>query len=237
MMRQRAFLLFLTCVILTSICVVLLPARRRTSFHAIVKETQDRISALGEELIPAEDDSSLHLASDPTHLSALGLEGPGWPRLYPRGDWLAEGRASDPSLVSAVEPGQVNLALGLLRSARHFLPSTSLLLYDLGLARYERELLQASCNSSLCSLIPFDFAPWPGHIKELHLHAYRPIILQATLRDVGSLVWLSVEYRLTGNSLSPWLEQARESGIVAWQQGEGRHRWAAMASLKRVEGM
>ena len=24
---------------------------------------------------------------------------------------------------------------------------------------------------------------------------------------------------------------------MGWQQGEGRQRWAAMASLKRVEGM
>lgn len=219
MVRQRASLLFLVCVALTSLCVVLLPRQRRPSLHAIVKETQDRISALGEELIPIEDSVSLSLAPEPWQLASLGLEGPGWPVLYPQGQWLQEGRASDPCLVSAVEPGQAELGLGLLRSAAHFLPSTSVLLYDLGLGRYERELLHSQCNSSTCSLIQFDFSVWPSHVKELHLHAYRPLILQTTLRDVGSLVWLDVDYRLTKSSLMPWLGQAREQGVVVWRQG------------------
>lgn len=220
-MRQRAFLLFLTCVLLTSICVILLPGRRRSSIHAIVKETQEKISALGEELIQDEEDSSHSLAQDPTHLLQLGLQGQGWPVLYPEGSWLSSGRATDPCLVSAVQPGQAELGLGLLRSAQHFLPFTSVFLYDLGLGRYERELLVKQCNSSLCSLIQFDFNPWPSHIRELHLHAYRPLILQATLRDVGSLVWLDVDYRITRSSILPWLEQAKEVGVVAWQHGRG----------------
>lgn len=222
MMRQRAFLLFLTCVLLTSICVVLLPSRRRSSFHAIVKETQEKISALGEELIADEDDSSPSLIKDPTRLASLGLEGEGWPVLYPKGQWLVNGRATDPSLVSAVEPGQAELGLGLVRSVQHFLPSTSVFLFDLGLGRYERELIQRYCNSSSCSLLQFDFNPWPSHVRELHLHAYRPLILQTILRDVGSLIWLDVDYRLTRSVITSWLDQAKEGGVVAWKQGEGR---------------
>jgi hypothetical protein len=166
-MRQRAFLLFLACVLLTALCVVLLPGRRRSAaLHAMVRETQERISALGEEAGGGRS----ALAEDPAHLASLGLEGPGWPVLYPGGAWLAGGRASDPSLVSAVEPGQAELGLGLVRSAQHFLPATSLLLYDLGLGGYERELLQRSCNSSTCSLIQVDgphctgllYSPFPS---------------------------------------------------------------------------
>lgn len=221
MMRQRAFFLFLISVILTSLCVVLLPGRRRSSFHSLVRETQERISALGEELIPdSEELSSPSLVADPTHLSSLGLEGPGLPVLYPEGPWLAQGRATDPCFVTAVEPGQGELGLGLVRSAQHFLPSTSLLVFDLGLGKYDRERIEKNCNSTTCSLHTFDFSPWPSHVHTLHLRAYRPLIIQTVLRDVGSVVWLDPDYRLTSSNISLWLDSAKEEGVVVWQQGE-----------------
>jgi len=219
-MRQRVLLTFLTCVFLTSLCVLLLPGRRPRSFHSLVRETQDRISALGEELIP-EEPVAPSLAGSPQHLASLGLQGPGLPLLYPQGPWLAQGRASDPTIVSALEPGQGELGLGLVLSVRHFLPATSLVLYDLGLGRGEREVLERHCNSSTCSLHTFDFSPWPSHVRELHLHVYRPIAIQLVLREVGSVVWMAPDHRLTSSSLSPWVERAREVGVVAWQVGEG----------------
>jgi len=216
MMRQRAFLLFLTCLVFTSLAVLLLPSRRGASFNKIVKETQEKISHLSDNLISDETSPDL-LAPNPIYLTTLGLSGPGWPQLYPLGSWLVADRASQPSLVSAVEPGQAELGLGFIRSANHFLPDTSLLLYDLGLARYEKELLQRNCNTSLCSLLQFDYTQWPGHVRDLKLHAYRPIIIQMTLRDIGSLVWLDIDYRLTESNLVPWLDQAATSGVVAWE--------------------
>ena len=195
--------------------------RRRSSFHSLVRETQERISALGEELIPdSEELSSPSLVADPTHLSSLGLEGPGLPVLYPEGPWLAQGRATDPCFVTAVEPGQGELGLGLVRSAQHFLPSTSLLVFDLGLGKYDRERIEKNCNSTTCSLHTFDFSPWPSHVHTLHLRAYRPLIIQTVLRDVGSVVWLDPDYRLTSSNISLWLDSAKEEGVVVWQQGE-----------------
>lgn len=221
MMRQRAFLLFLISVILTSLCVVLLPGRRRSRLHSLVRETQERISALGEELIPdSEELSSPSLVADPTHLSSLGLEGPGLPVLYPEGPWLAQGRATDPCLVTGVEPGQGEVGLGLIKSAHHFLPATSLLVFDLGLAKYDRDRLEKHCNSTTCALHTFDFAPWPSHLRTLHLRAYRPLIIQTVLRDVGSVVWLDPDHRLTTSNLSQWLAAAKKEGVVVWQQGE-----------------
>jgi len=172
-------------------------------------------------LIPdTEELSSPSLVADPTHLSSLGLEGPGLPVLYPEGPWLAQGRATDPCLVTGVEPGQGELGLGLVKSAHHFLPATSLLVFDLGLAKYDRDRLEKQCNSSTCALHTFDFAPWPSHLRTLHLRAYRPLIIQTVLRDVGSVVWLDPDHRLTTSNLSQWLEAARKEGVVVWQQGE-----------------
>lgn len=223
-MRQRAAGLFLACVLLTTVFIVLLPGRRRNSLNAIVKETQEKISVLGGRLIPQQDEeaSDQELAPDPSYLTVLGLSGPGWPLLHPHGSWLVAGRASQPCLVTAVEPGQAELGLGFVRSARHFLPDTTVLMYDLGLSKYEKELLVKSCNSTTCTLLNFEFSVWPPHVRELRLHAYRPIIIQLTLRDVGSVVWLDVDLRLTDHDLSPWLEQARGAGLVVWQHEEGQ---------------
>ena len=66
-------------------------------------------------------------------------------------------------------------------------------------------------------MLQFDYTQWPGHVKDLKLHAYRPIIIQMTLRDIGSLVWLDIDYRLTESNLVPWLDQAVTSGVVAWE--------------------
>ena len=37
------------------------------------------------------------------------------------------------------------------------------------------------------------------------------------LRDIGSLVWLDIDYRITESNLTPWLDQAAISGVVAWE--------------------
>ena len=59
------------------------------------------------------------------------------------------------------------------------------------------------------NILFLEIHPFKGlHLKKV---VSLPLSLQATLRDVGSLVWLSVEYRLTSNSLSPWLEQVQDS--------------------------
>jgi len=216
MMRQKAFMLFLTCVIFTTLAMLLLPRRRGASFNRIVQETQEKISHLSENLLPDAASTDL-LSPSPVYLATLGLSGPGWPQLYPHGSWLISQRTTQPTLVSAVESGQAELALGFIRSTNHFLPDTNLLLYDLGVSRYEKELLARSCNSSLCSLLQFDYSQWPGHVRDLKLHAYRPIIIQMSLRDIGSIVWLDIDCRLTESNLKPWLEQAATSGIVAWE--------------------
>ena len=150
MMRQRAFLLFLTCLVLTSLAVLLLPSRRGAQhrFNKIVKETQEKISHLSGNLIPDESSPDL-LAPNPVYLTTLGLTGPGWPQLYPQGSWLVAERASQPSLVSCVEPGQAELGLGFIRSANHFLPDTSLVLYDLGVSRYYQIIISTSHHISL----------------------------------------------------------------------------------------
>ena len=59
---------------------------------------------------------------------------------------------------------------------------------------------------------------WPSHVKDSKLHCHRPIILQSTLRDVDSLIWLDIDYRLTSSDLDSWMTAAQESGVMAWSE-------------------
>ena len=70
MMCQRAFLLFLTCLVFTSLAVLLLPSRHGASFN---KETQEKIYHLSDNLISDETSQDL-LAPNPVYLTILGLE-------------------------------------------------------------------------------------------------------------------------------------------------------------------
>jgi hypothetical protein len=39
--------------------------------------------------------------------------------------------------------------------------------------RYEKEMVSQVCNSSLCTLVQFQFSLWPDHVRDLKLQAYR----------------------------------------------------------------
>ena len=101
-----------------------------------------------------QEKSSL-LSADPSYLALLGLAPPDDDGLPPAD------HPPHPPLVSAVAPGQAELAVGWLRSAQHWLAADiSLTLWDLGLGRYERELVSKQCNatSQLCTLVQFEWS-------------------------------------------------------------------------------
>ena len=101
----------------------------------------------------SQEKSSL-LSADPSYLAKLGLS--------PADDGdRAPDHPQHPPLVSAVAPGQAELAVGWLRSAQHWLTADiSLTLWDLGLGRYERDLVSKQCNatSQLCTLVQFEWS-------------------------------------------------------------------------------
>lgn len=39
--------------------------------------------------------------------------------------------------------------------------------------RYEKAVVSQACNSSLCTLLEFQFSLWPDHVRDLKLQAYR----------------------------------------------------------------
>ena len=53
-------------------------------------------------------------------------------------------------------------------------------------------------------------------MRDSKLHCHRPIIIQTTLKELGSLIWLEIDHRLTRGDLVTWLTQAESSGVMAW---------------------
>ncbi|XP_023334208.1 uncharacterized protein LOC111705776 [Eurytemora carolleeae] len=212
--RQKAFVLFLGCVLLTSLFMILIPARRHRSLKTLVQETQDTILNLRENIISAGenlDTGRVSLQPDSQYLTQLGLV----PSSYSSN---SEENTDELLVVSGVEPGTANLVPGFVRSLAQHQPDASILIYDLGASRYEKELMNKICNSSLCTITEFEFSLWPNHVKDFKLKAYRPIGVQLALKEKNLVLWLDIDYRLNTNDLSSWLRKVKEYGVVAWSQ-------------------
>ncbi|KAG8281218.1 hypothetical protein J6590_063418 [Homalodisca vitripennis] len=73
--------------------------------------------------------------ADEKYLKALGFTTS--PRLYPAAVWT---NTSLPIVVSYLLDGDAELGVGLARNIAHHLPNNTLLLYNLGLGRYDLQL-------------------------------------------------------------------------------------------------
>lgn len=214
-MRQKAFLLFAACILLTCIFIIMLPSTtRHHSFKTIVKETQNKITNLRDNIISAGDQLAsgtinLSLQLEARYLEQLGLD----PALEFRQLELL-----DTVVVTGVEPGRAEFVPGFQRSVSQYLPDSPILMYDLGLTRYEKALVSQTCNSTLCTVVEFQFSLWPDHVRDLKLQAYRPIAIQQVLRESGLALWLDLDYRVTFGDLSSWIDRAKQTGIQAWPQ-------------------
>jgi len=210
-MRQKAFFLFLACVFLTSLFMLMLPARRHRTLKTLVKETQDKFINLRENIISAGeslDSGQISLNPDARYLNQLGLS---------TQHSSAIGLLSDDLVIcSAVEPGYLHLVPGFIRSATKYQPDATILLFDLGLSRKDKTILHRRCNSTQCSPSEFQFSEWPNHVKDLKLKAYRPIIVQLALRESSLVLWMDIDCRFSTNDLSVWMVKVKSSGVVAW---------------------
>uniref|UniRef100_A0A0P4W1F7 Nucleotide-diphospho-sugar transferase domain-containing protein n=1 Tax=Scylla olivacea TaxID=85551 RepID=A0A0P4W1F7_SCYOL len=163
------------------------------------------------------------MTCDEEDLERLGfVDGP---QLYPHHAW---DNLSTPVLASAVWSGQVWQVEGLAGLAQLLLPNLTLMVYSLDLPTYEMQQLEEVCNTS-CVVVPFDFSLYPSHVRDHHLRAYRPIIIQELLVRAGAVFWLDAGVRLAGSEegsvageeverlAEEWSSQAlRSGGVLAW---------------------
>ena len=61
------------------------------------------------------------------------------------------------------------------------LPKTKVIVYDLGLKKNESEALQSYCNVQ--EVRKFKFDQYPGHVKDLHNYAWKPLLINEMSKD------------------------------------------------------
>jgi len=225
-MRQKAFLLFMGCVFLTSMFMILLPARRQRTLKTLVKETQDKINNLRDNLISAgeslDTNDGVSVQPELKYLQLLGLSP------APHSSEFAD---DELLIVTAVESDSADMVPGFIRSVAHHQPDANLLIYDLGVSRSNRGMLHRLCNSTQCSVAEFKFSDWPNHVRELKLKAYRPISIALGLRESNFVLWMDLDTRFTTNDLSPWITKVKESGVVAWTQAPPTKDWSGGSDI------
>lgn len=216
-MRAKSYLLGFICIVATSILLILF-GDQRPAIQSLVTEThkqlKNNIQTFKDNLKVAEEK---RLAADEKYLTLLGFVTS--PRLYPSSVWT---NTSLPIVVSYLFSGQPALGVGLARNIAHFLPNHTLLLYNLGLDKYELNLVLSYCNTSHCSVVDFDLGEFPSHVSEKRLHAFRPLIIQDALNHAGAVLFMENDLRLVSSSITPLITKAlgtKEepgSGIVTW---------------------
>lgn len=216
-MRTKSYILGFTCIVITSVLLILF-GDQRPAVQSILTEThkqlKNNIQTFKDNLKEAEEK---RWTADEKYLFALGFNSS--PRLYPHSVWT---NTSLPVIVSYLFDGDAELGVGLVRNIAHYLPNHTLLLYNLGLGRYDLQLILTYCNTSRCSVIDFYLTDFPSHISDHKIHAYRPIIIQDALNHAGAVFFIENNLRLTTGHIQPLIEKAvgsadqEGSGIVCW---------------------
>ncbi|KAK3862868.1 hypothetical protein Pcinc_031307 [Petrolisthes cinctipes] len=146
----------------------------------------------------------------------------GGPILYPHHTW---DNLSTPVIASAVWSSEVGQMEGLVGMVQGVLPNLTLVIYTLDLTTSELQQVEETCNSTStpCLTLPFDFSPFPAHVRDPRLKAFRPIIVQELLVRAGAVLWLDSGVRLAGSSneglvgAEGWGDLAlRGGGVLTW---------------------
>uniref|UniRef100_A0A1B6JB56 Uncharacterized protein n=1 Tax=Homalodisca liturata TaxID=320908 RepID=A0A1B6JB56_9HEMI len=215
-MRTKSYLLGFTCIVATSILLIIFGDQRPvqnilTETH---KQLKNNLQTFKDNLKEAEEK---RWTADEKYLKALGFTTS--PRLYPAAVWT---NTSLPIVVSYLLDGDAELGVGLARNIAHHLPNNTLLLYNLGLGRYDLQLILTYCNTSRCAVVDFYLSDFPSHVSDHKIHAFRPIIIQDALNHAGAVLFMENNLRLTTGNIQPLVDKAKGSadqagsGIICW---------------------
>ena len=99
-----------------------------------------------------------------------------------------------PVLVTGVSSNHFNELKRLLTNIKHvFTNNIEIIVYDLGLTKTEISVLGTICK--ICQYKAFNFSAFPEHVKHLNTYTWKPIIIQQTLRNFPSVIWVDTSIR------------------------------------------
>lgn len=132
---------------------------------------------------------------------------------------IFNGTKLDFSIVTYALPGQIASAILYAQNIAVKMPKENLLIYDLGLSEEDLHVLNGFCNNS-CSIITYDFSPFPSYILEEKSHAFRPIIIWDALLRSKTILFTENYIRLKGTSKSfnaiRKRTEEKNHGVLGW---------------------
>ncbi|XP_054708211.1 uncharacterized protein LOC129218052 [Uloborus diversus] len=210
-MKTKRFALLLACVLCSTVLVLLFQDPSvQPSIQTLVTQTHTRIA--NWKTFQVNRNSFTVPDPEEKYLKQLGFQ-VDKPCLYPKCKWT---NVTLPVFVTAVLSNNGHFVFGFLKSFHHFFPDHLVIMYNLGLSPSEYSLVNGLCNSTNCLLRDFDFGPYPSHIKNLELNAYRPIVIQEVLNQAGAVIMMDVQYVFTSGEIHSILKQAEKEGLVSW---------------------
>ncbi|XP_041460024.1 uncharacterized protein LOC121411390 isoform X2 [Lytechinus variegatus] len=99
-------------------------------------------------------------------------------------------------VVTAVSQNHFEEVKPWIASIQRFMPGQEIILYNLGLNTTSLETVKNLCDVQVRT---FPFKSYPKHVKNLHTYAWKPIIIDITLREFGAIFWGDSSIRLKGS--------------------------------------
>ena len=98
-------------------------------------------------------------------------------------------------VVTAISSNYYNKVQDMIASVQKFLPSTKLIVYDLGLSTEQKEKVQQHCN---IEVRPFVFEKYPPHTKNLETYAWKTFVIEEIASEYEVVFWGDASVRVTG---------------------------------------
>lgn len=98
-------------------------------------------------------------------------------------------------VVTAISSNHYNEAQDMIASVQKFLPSTKLILYDLGLSAEQKGKLHRYCNVEVRSFV---FEKYPAHTGSLKMCAWKPFIIKEVTSEYEVVFWGDSSVRVVG---------------------------------------
>ena len=117
-------------------------------------------------------------------------------------------------VVTAISSNHYNEAQDMIASVQKFLPSTKLILYDLGLSEEQKGKLHQYCN---VEVRPFVFEKYPPHTKNLKLYTWKIFIIKEVAGEYEVIFWGDSSVRVIGPSFAEKLYPFLLKSICGWK--------------------
>ena len=96
-------------------------------------------------------------------------------------------------VVTGISSNYFQKARPMISSVQKHLPSTRLIVYDLGLTEQQRKEVRNYCNIELRK---FNFSQYPNHVSNLITYAFKPLIIMEVAQQYEVVLWVDASIRV-----------------------------------------